>query len=274
MPGQLVSAARVMQSRKRDGAAMRPRPAHDHEARLVLRHLQMPTNGRVRQLRAHDLLSLLQRSDRGQVGTGRDGAEVLLGTFGSEFCKNVAVFHLYRRAVLEMHQQHVKYVGALLDVESLCDLTARMLPRVAQHIAGMVVAPLRNLVGDVVHFEHVRPGAKVGDEGAATGDALDVTLIGKFTERTIRRHPRYAHALDELVLRWHPIVRAELPGRDLRDDQVLELLVTRLPAVTHRFAPTAATASRNVSRAAAPDRCSPSATSHSPCTITPSIGSR
>ena len=111
-------------------------------------------------------------------------------------------------------------------------------------------------------------------EEAAAGDALDVTLVGEFAQGPVRRHARYLHTLDEFVLGRHAVVRAQFARGYLRDDQVLELLVARFPAVAHRFAPTAAAAARNASRVAAPDLCSPSATSHSPCTITPSIGRR
>ncbi len=86
-----------------------------------------------------------------------------------------------------------------------------MLPRITQHVAAVMMAALRDLVGNVVHFEHVRSRAKIGYEGAAAGDALDVALIGEFAQRPIRRHARYPHALDEFVLRRHPIVRAQFP---------------------------------------------------------------
>jgi hypothetical protein len=89
----------------------------------------------------------------------------------------------------------VKHVGSLADVQRFGDLATRMLPRLANHFARMPVSARVDFVRDILHGDEVRLRTQVGHEGAASGNALDVTLIVQLAKRAIRRHARDVHGL-------------------------------------------------------------------------------
>ena len=127
MPGHLVATARVMQACEGHGAPFRPcAPDHD-EHRLPFFDIQLLTYGAVRHGGTNNLFGLLKRRNRRQVGTRRDGLEVLFETSRCEACQYMAVFDLDWRSIFVMHELQVKDIGTLFHVQRPGDFTSGVL---------------------------------------------------------------------------------------------------------------------------------------------------
>jgi len=59
MPGQFITAARVVQARKSNGSAVRPGTSYDDQAGFVVVHLQVLPHGSIWYRCPHHLLGLL-----------------------------------------------------------------------------------------------------------------------------------------------------------------------------------------------------------------------
>ena len=127
MPGQLVPAARVMQSCECDGATIRPGATDDDKRRFCSFDDEMLLYRAVRHARSHDLLGLLQWCDRGEVRARGHCLEILSRAGRCETRKDMPVFKLHRRSILGMHEQEMEYLGTLLDVQCFGDLATRVL---------------------------------------------------------------------------------------------------------------------------------------------------
>ena len=105
------------------------------------------------------------------------------------------MYSTYSSCISKMHDEYVEYIYTLFEVQSFRNFAARMLTRMSQDLAGMRVTAARNFIGDVMHFENMRARAKVGNERAATRNAMDVSFISQFPERAIRGHAGNVHRL-------------------------------------------------------------------------------
>ena len=118
----------------------------------------------------------------------------------SQVGQDVTVFHLYRTTVFKMHEQQVKHVSSLVNVQRFGDLATCVLPRLANDDAGMPVPARSDFVSNVLHVDEVRLRAQVRDESPASGDAFNVTFVVQLAQRPIRRHPGDVHRFDQLML--------------------------------------------------------------------------
>ena len=138
-----------MKSRECDGAPLGPGAANDDQGRFVVGHAQTLPDRGVGHRGTDDVVGFLQWRDRGQVGAGRDPGKILVEAGGRKRREDVPILDLYRLAVLVMHEQQVEHVRALLDLQRLRDLAARMLARPAEHGTRVTVPTIGDLVGDV-----------------------------------------------------------------------------------------------------------------------------
>ena len=81
--------------------------------------------------------------------------KILLKACRCKVRKDMPVFDLNRRVILQMHQQQMEDTDPLIDVQRFGNLAARALARLTQHLAGMFASASSNLVGDVLHFQYV-----------------------------------------------------------------------------------------------------------------------
>ena len=84
-----------------------------------------------------------------------------------------------------------------------------------------------DLIGDVAHLERMGVHALLGDEGADAGDAHQHAFRGEFLQRPVRGHARHRERAHQLVLRGHPLARAQRAGGDALEHVVLHLAVAR-----------------------------------------------
>ncbi len=91
------------------------------------------------------------------------------------------IFQLNGYAVLEMHEQQMEDIGALLHVQRSRQFATRVLPGCADNFAGMAVSTLLYLVRYVVYFEGMRTRTKVGYKRTTSGNSIDVTFIVEFS---------------------------------------------------------------------------------------------
>ena len=57
------------------------------------------------------------------------------------------------------------------------NLTAGMLARIANHLAGMAVAATHDLVRDIVYFQHMRTGTEIRHERAPACDTFYIAFV-------------------------------------------------------------------------------------------------
>ena len=114
---------------------MRPGTTQHNEAWLVIAHLQMAADRRVRHDRSHDLLCFLQGRNCRQVSARSHGREILLHAIRREPGKHMTILELDRRSVLPVHEKQVKNIGALFDMQCFCDFASRIVVAIPAFIA-------------------------------------------------------------------------------------------------------------------------------------------
>jgi hypothetical protein len=155
------------------------------------------------------------------------------GPRGSRYSKVVVRAKSWAR-----YQEGMEDLGAGRQLEGAGDLGAGLLGLEADHLAGVGVAALGDLVADVAHLEQGRLGLDLGDIAAAALDPGDPALGGQLPERPVGGHaadaerPVGGHAADaeragQLVLRRQARALGPVAGQDAADDVVLDLAVER-----------------------------------------------
>ena len=113
---------------------------------------------------------------------------------------------------LNLKEKQVENVGPLLDVQSTGNFASRMHARLANDRARMLVATAFDLIRNVLHFKQMRLRAKIGDIGATTRNAFNVTFVVQLPQCAVCRHAGDVHRLDEVVLRRHAIAWCQFTG--------------------------------------------------------------
>ncbi len=96
-------------------------------------------------------------------------------------------------------------IRSLRNVQCFRYLTSCMLTRLAYDSARVYMPATFYFIGDVLNFKEMRTRSEIGNEGAATRNALNVTLIVQLTQGAISRHTRNTFRFDQFVFGGHSI---------------------------------------------------------------------
>ena len=134
------------------------------------------------------MFGFLQRRNCAQVGAWRNSAKILREKIRRKINSYISIFNLNRNIVLEMNQEHMAGFRPGRNMKQIRDVRFHAKCFQIENGRSVLVSPKLNLVGNILHFKHMRRCLQIRYKRPDTGDAVYVPLVIQFAQRPICRH--------------------------------------------------------------------------------------